>query len=99
MISCSVEDPDGGGGGGGGLGMYNGTGEGVMSSGSLWTNMPSSADITVMTLYKIIYDQAPVQGDLIDFSKPNKISSILARSGTTSEASTYTGTPITFNLM
>jgi len=61
MISCTVEDPDGGGGGGDGgggddVGDYNGTGDGIMSSGSQWWNIPSSENMTKMDIALIVYD-------------------------------------------
>lgn len=124
MIACSVEKPAGGSGGGGDgldqVGDYIGTGDGVMSSGSQWRDIPSSDNVTEMCFHSIIHDQATdccCQSDLnsdyirisivddaghlwkliIDFKKPAKIWSIYARSGTTSETSTYLGTPFSFS--
>ena len=119
MITCSVEDPDGGSNDGAeGVGDYSGTGDGVLTSGSQWWNIPSSADITEITLYNIVKDQAPIfpasldhdfiwvsvtddAGNwwklMVEFQETNHISSIVARSGTTLEISTYSGTPFDFS--
>ena len=64
MISCTVEDPDGGGGGNGGGG--NGTGKNEVASGRLWWNLPSSFDITKLEITSIAYDPSvSVGGDAI----------------------------------
>ena len=60
MISCTVEDPDGGGGGGDSsdeVGDYKGTGDGVLSYGSQWWNIPSYVEITKMDVTRIVYDE------------------------------------------